>query len=190
MLQREAVDVTFLKRLFGGKKEEAQRSGHPIEPVIRETLDGLIEKARFELQYQISFEGEGDQQQLLIELSGADEVDLKDKEGQLIDAIQLFLQRVVQHHFPEDRTNIQIDCGGFREETNQALIDLAEKLKGIVLEKGKSVYCRALPPKDRKIVHQHLAGDERVRSRSVGDGLYKKIKIYPAKQSAEESRAD
>jgi len=98
---------------------------------------------------------------------------------------------VVQHNFPDDKTNILIDCDGFREESNKALIDLAEKLKGIALEKGKSVYCRALPPKDRKIVHQYLAADERVRSRSIGDGLFKKIKIYPAKHSAaEEARID
>ena len=52
---------------------------------------------------------------------------------------------------------------------------------------------RALAPKDRKTVHQHLAGDERVRSRSIGEGLFKKVKIYPAKSAAREEmdeRAD
>jgi spoIIIJ-associated protein len=82
-----------------------------------------------------------------------------------------------------------MDCNGFRQESNQALVDLAEKLKGIALEKGKSVYFRALPPKDRKIIHQYLAGDPRVKSRSIGDGLYKKIKIYPIK-GIEEERAE
>ena len=60
-------------------------------------------------------------------------------------------------------------------------MDLADKLKGIALEKGKSVYFRALPPKDRKVIHQYLANDQRVKSRSIGDGLFKKIKIYPVK---------
>jgi len=35
-----------------------------------------------------------------------------------------------------------------------------------------------------------LAGDDRVRSRSVGDGLYKKIKIYPVKVAGRESERD
>lgn len=107
----------------------------------------------------------------------------------MIDALQLFLKRVIQHNFPEDRTNVVIDCNGFREESSKELIELAEKLKGIALEKGKSVYFRALPPKDRKIIHQHLAADERVKSRSIGDGLYKKIKIYPVKGAAQHEKS-
>jgi spoIIIJ-associated protein len=51
----------------------------------------------------------------------------------------------------------------------------------VAVERGKPVYFRALTPKDRKTVHQYLAQDGRVKSRSVGEGLYKKIKIYPNK---------
>ncbi len=169
----------FFSKLFGGKKKTG---GSEIENLVQSTVEGLVEKAGFDLQFEIS-SGNDDQgePQLTIEFSGADEEILKDKEGQMIDAIQLFLKRVLQHHFPEDRTNIVIDCNGYREESSQALVELAEKLKGIALEKGKSVYFRALPPKDRKIIHQYLAGDDRVKSRSIGDGLYKKIKIYPVK---------
>ncbi|MCB0415883.1 MAG: hypothetical protein KDD50_16215, partial [Bdellovibrionales bacterium] len=78
---------------------------------------------------------------------------------------------------------------GFRQEANDELIKLAEKLKGIALKKKKSVYFRALPPKDRKIIHQYLAEDGRVKSQSVGDGLYKKIKIFPKKGNDERSQA-
>jgi spoIIIJ-associated protein len=59
---------------------------------------------------------------------------------------------------------------------------LADKLKGIAIDKGKSVYFRALPPKDRKLIHQYLAEDGRVKSRSVGEGHFKKIKIYPNRE--------
>jgi spoIIIJ-associated protein len=112
---------------------------------------------------------------------------LKDKKGQMLDALQLFLKRVAQHNFPEDKTNIVVDCGGYRDESSAALIERAENLKAIAIEQGKSVYYRALPPKDRKIVHQYLAQDPRVKSRSLGEGLYKKIKIYPAKASGSQN---
>lgn len=181
----------FFGRLFGGKKKE-NGGGSDVESLLQATLEGLVEHGRFDLRFEVT-SGTDDkgQAQIAVEFSGGDEDLLRDKEGQMIDSIQLFLQRVVQHNFPEDKTNIQIDCNGFREESNAALVDLAEKLKGLALEKGKSVYIRALAPKDRKIVHQYLASDERVKSRSIGDGLYKKIKIYPSKGSAaEEGRAD
>lgn len=179
----------FFSKLFGGGKKKT--GGSELETLVQETVQGLLEKANFDLQFEIQM-GTDDQNepQMLIEFSGADEEILKDKEGQMIDAIQLFLKRVIQHHFPEDRTNVVIDCNGFREESNQALVELAEKLKGIALEKGKSVYFRALPPKDRKIIHQYLAGDDRVKSRSIGDGLFKKIKIYPVKGNGNGKQMD
>lgn len=118
---------------------------------------------------------------MTVEITGADEALLTEKEGALLDAFQLFIKRVLQHQLPDARVNVNFDCKNFREESNKSLVELAEKLKEKALEQGRSVYLRALPPKDRKIVHQYLANDERVRSRSVGDGLYKKIKIYPVK---------
>jgi spoIIIJ-associated protein len=178
----------FFSKLFGGKKKTG---GSDVENLISETVQGLVTKAGFDLSFDIqSSNDDKGEPQVVIEFSGADEELLRDREGQMIDAIQLFIKRVLQHNFPEDRTNVLIDCNGYREESNQALVELAEKLKGIALEKGKSVYFRALPPKDRKVIHQYLAGDERVKSRSIGDGLYKKIKIYPVKNSKQHESAD
>ncbi len=174
----------FFRKIFGMKSNGAQTD---VESVVSESLTTLIERAGFELNFRMKTESSEAESNLNIELDGPDEELLKEKEGQLLDSFQLFLRRVVQHHLPDDRTNINLDCGGYREESNQALVELAEKLKGIALEKGKSVYFRALPPKDRKVIHQYLANDARVRSRSIGDGLYKKIKIYPVKGQHNES---
>lgn len=185
----------FLSRIFGGKNgAKNSPEGGDIESLVTSCVEGLIEKGQFDLAFEVS-SGKDDKgfDQVVLEFSGDDEELLKERDGQMIDSIQLFLQRVVQHNFPDDKTNIVIDCNGYREESNSALIELAEKLKGQALEKGKSVYFRALPPKDRKIVHQYLASDERVKSRSIGDGLFKKIKIYPARSGNnqnEESRTD
>jgi spoIIIJ-associated protein len=172
----------FFSKLFGGKSKSANSE---VETLVETTLSGIIEKSQFDLSFEIRTEKEDDGESVLtIEFSGGDEELLKDKKGQMLDAFQLLLKRVVQHNFPEDKTNIAVDCGGYRDENANALIERAENLKAIAIEQGKSVYYRALPPKDRKIVHQYLAKDPRVKSRSLGDGLYKKIKIYPAKGGA------
>lgn len=177
----------FFSKLFGGKKKDASEGP---DALVHDTLVGLIERGNFDLNFDLdSGNDDKGEPQIIVELSGPDEDMIKDRDGQMIDAIQLFLKRVLQHHYPEDRTNIIIDCNGFREESNQALVELAEKLKGIALEKGKSVYFRALPPRDRKVIHQYLASDERIKSRSVGEGLFKKIKIYPAKNAAQEEKS-
>ncbi|RYZ88306.1 MAG: hypothetical protein EOP04_09695, partial [Proteobacteria bacterium] len=106
----------FFSKLFGGKsKSNSNSSGGEVESLVNDTLTGIIEKGNFDLNFNISFTKESDQDSVLaIEFTGGDEEMLKDKKGQMLDAFQLFLKRVVQHNFPEDKTNITVDCGGFR----------------------------------------------------------------------------
>ena len=164
----------FLGKLFGKKKKE---EGGP-EALVENVLGQIFELARFELAFESKTLEDGTVQ---VDITGADEELLTTKEGQLLDALQLYVRRSIQHQLPEQNINVNLDCSGFREQANEALIALADKLKDIALTKGKSVYFRALPPKDRKVIHQYLAEDGRVKSRSIGEGHFKKIKIYPVK---------
>ncbi len=178
----------FFSKLFGGKSKSA---GSDVEALVEKTLEGIIEKAQFDLSFEINSDKDDQGNAILsVQFSGGDEELLKDKKGQMLDAFQLFLKRVIQHNFPEDKTNVVVDCDGYRDDSTNALIERAENLKAICIEQGKSVYYRALPPKDRKVVHQYLAKDPRVKSRSLGDGLYKKIKIYPAKSGNQSAGAE
>jgi spoIIIJ-associated protein len=190
----------FFSKLFGGGSKKTESGGGYADgaaegtatTLIETTMQGLIERANLDLTFQVRTSTSGSEaEEITVELSGADEDLLTEKEGALLDAFQLFFKRALQHQLPDARVNVSFDCNGYRDESSKALVDLAEKLKEKCLDQGRSVYFRALPPKDRKIVHQHLANDERVRSRSVGDGLYKKIKIYPVKAAGRDSnRAD
>ncbi len=163
----------LLGKLFGKKKKE---SGP--EAIVDGVLASVVELGKFELSYDIKTLEDGS---IHIDVFGKDEELLTSKEGQLLDSLQLYVRRALQHQMPEENINVNIDCANFREQANAALIDLADKLKEIALAKGKSVYFRALPPKDRKVIHQYLAEDGRVKSRSIGEGHFKKIKIYPVK---------
>jgi spoIIIJ-associated protein len=165
----------ILGKIFGKKKKDVGP-----ETIVEEILRQIIALGQFELSYDIKTNEDG---AIHIDVFGKDEELLTSKEGQLLDAMQLYMRRAVQHQMPEDNINVSLDCANFREQANEALIALAEKLKGIVLTKGKSVYFRALPPKDRKVIHQYLAEDARVKSRSIGEGHFKKIKIYPVKET-------
>ncbi len=163
--------------LFGklfGKKAKADG---PVG-IVEDIMTNIIKLSGLELSFDSKTLEDGT---IHLDVYGKDEELLTGKEGQLLDAFQLYIRRALQHQMPEDNINVNIDCANFREQADAALIALAEKLKDIALTKGKSVYFRALPPKDRKVIHQYLAEDGRVKSRSIGDGHFKKIKIYPAK---------
>lgn len=175
-------------KLFG-KKEGVTTEADP-KAHLEATLAGVLEAAGLDLDFEATPDEEREGT-LRFEVFGADEELLTQKDGQLIDAFQLFLTRVAQHRFPDQKINVQVDNEGYREEVQRELVELAEKLKNVAVERGKPVYFRALPPRDRKTVHQYLAQDERVRSRSVGEGLFKKIKIYPNKgEDSKETTAE
>jgi len=161
-------------KLFGKKTKTVEGP----EGIVDEILGRVLELGGFELSYDIKSLEDGT---VHVDVFGKDEEMLTFKEGQLLDALQLYVRRAVQHQIPDGGPNVNLDSANFREQANEALIALAEKLKGIALTKGKSVYFRALPPKDRKVIHQYLAEDGRVKSRSIGEGHFKKIKIYPTK---------
>ncbi len=184
----------FFSKLFGGKKKEsanvATTAAGSAAALVQEVMQGLIEKAQLDVKIDLRSDRTDDGEEITVELSGADETLLTEKEGALLDAFQLFIKRVLQHQMPDARVNVNFDSNNFREESSKSLVELAEKLKEKALEQGRSVYLRALPPKDRKIVHQYLANDDRIRSRSVGDGLYKKIKIFPVKAQGKDANND
>lgn len=169
----------FLGKLFGKKESE---DNTPMG-LINEALGGLIDVSGLDFGFDITQSAEN-KDIILVELYGGDEELLRERDGQLLDAIQLFLTRIIQHQLRDEQVTIQVDNAGYREQANQELTELAEKLKNIALDKGKPVYFRALAPRDRKVIHQYLATDGRVKSRSIGEGLYKKIKIYPTKGEA------
>lgn len=169
----------LFSKIFGGSSAKNEVSD--ALNLVGDVLQTIVDKSGLALSFDVERD---DNDTLHVEIFGEDEELLTAKEGQLIDAFQLYLKRVVQHQLPEDPVRVFVDSDGFREQANQSLIELAEKLKGIAVSRGKPVYFRALPPRDRKVIHQYLAEDGRVKSRSVGDGLYKKIKIFPVKNNS------
>jgi spoIIIJ-associated protein len=172
----------FFSKIFGGGKSDVNAPEHIN--VVNETLKGLVEKSGLDVEFNVTASGENS---VAVQISGSDEKMLTDKDGMTLDAIQLFLLRVLQHRFHDEKIDVTVDCSEYRREANRQLEEVADQLREKVLTNNKSVYYRALPPKDRKVIHQYLANDGRVRSRSVGEGLYKRIKVYPVRSQEAES---
>lgn len=169
-------------KFFGGKSASKE-----TQSIVSDVVEGVLKRAGLDISFDVSSYTEDENKIVKVDFYGNDEKFFSNKEGALLDAFQLFLKRALQHQLPDDNTQVICDCNQYREKANQSLVELAEKLKNRAIDQGKSVYLRALPPKDRKVIHQFLANDERVKSRSVGDGLYKKIKIYPSKKEDEQT---
>ena len=110
-------------------------------------------------------------------LSGEFEEQLTGPEGKTLDSLQYLMRKIVTKKVPE-RLKLSVDVGNFREKRQEELKVRAVELAEMVKEDGKTQVIPALNPSERRVVHMALQEDKEIRSRSVGDGLFKKILIF------------
>jgi spoIIIJ-associated protein len=110
-------------------------------------------------------------------IQGGFEDALTGQDGKTLDSLQYILRKIIARKIP-DRLRLSIDIGDFRERRQQELAEKAVELANMVKEDGKTQVIAALNPSERRVVHMTLQEDKEIRSRSVGEGLFKKILIY------------
>lgn len=102
---------------------------------------------------------------------------LTSQDGRVLDSLQYLLRKIISKKI-SGRVQLSIDVGNYREKRYQELQQLAVEYSGQVKEDGKTQVIPSLNPSERRVVHVALQDDPDIRSRSVGDGLFKKVLIY------------
>jgi spoIIIJ-associated protein len=110
-------------------------------------------------------------------ITGPFEEQIVGPEGRTLDSLQYLLRKMVAIHLP-DKIMLSLNAGDFRERRAEELKVRAVELATLVKADGKTQSIPALNPSERRVVHMVLQEDKGVRSRSVGEGLFKKVLIY------------
>ncbi len=110
-----------------------------------------------------------------LDIQGEDLDILTKKRGATLDALQFIVNKM--HGVKGGR--IFIDCDGFRSRHEEDISGLARRLGAKAKRLRKPVTINSLNAHDRRLVHMALQDDPELRSRSKGDGDFKKIVIYP-----------
>ena len=111
-------------------------------------------------------------------IAGEHSKSLIGRNGDTLDAIQYLMRKMISQKKYPDKLFFSLDCGNFRESRKKELQELAIEMANQVKETGKTRTIAALNPAERRIVHVTLQDDKSIRSSSVGEGLYKKIRIF------------
>ena len=106
-----------------------------------------------------------------------DTAEIIGRDGSILDAIQYLLRKIISQKYP-DKIVLSLDAGNYREDRQKELEELALEMATKVKETGKSQVMSALNPAERRIVHVILQDDPGIRSSSIGEGLFKKVRIY------------
>ena len=143
------------------------------QQLVRDEVGRLLEL----MGYPSTVETELAESSLVCRISGRHEEVIIGQEGRTLDGLQYLVRKMVSRHLPE-RTMLTLDAGDFRQRRAEELRARALQLAAEVRETGKTQAIPALNPAERRAVHMVLQEDKEIRSRSVGDGLFKKVLIY------------
>jgi len=141
--------------------------------IVRSELENIVNLMGFPSQVEVSAAGIS----VSCVLRGDFEEELAGSEGKVLDSLQYLLRKIISRKIPE-RIRLSVNVGDFRERRLAALKEKAAELAAQVKEDGKTQVLSALNPSERRAIHMVLQEDKEIRSRSVGDGLFKKILIY------------
>lgn len=140
-------------------------------------IENIVKNLKANVKIFVKKEDNGD---YVINLEGEDKGLIIGKYGNNINAIQNYVNFIVNKNVPKDkRVYIIIDSDNYREKRKKKLIEIAIKTAKKVQLTKKPI---TLPPMlafERKIIHMALKDNQYVTTYSVGENPYKNVVIAP-----------
>ena len=172
--------------------EESQSSADPIntEEVVEEDelivtdemLDTIADTAIAALQDILQYfnvgevtidEYEGDEGELILDISGKDMAVLIGRHGKTLDALQFIVSmitvRTIGFRYP-----VIVDVEGYKNRQRQKLESIAHSSANRAASQHRKVGLRPMTPYERRIIHIALRDDDRVETVSEGASKVRK----------------
>ena len=140
---------------------------------VKTDLGRILELMNYPSEVSVS----SDKENVIAQIKGAYVDEIVEQNGKLLDSLQYLLRKIIGKKYNE-KAIISLDAGDFRAARTEELRQLSLKLAAEVKSSGKTRSIPSLNPSERRVVHLTLQDDKQVRSRSVGEGLFKKVLIY------------
>lgn len=181
---KDKVDVEVLdegkKKLFGSvpaqvritlKKTDGERAV--------DFLKGLFEVLGTEAEPVLV----GEDEKIEIDLKAEKARSLIGRRGEIIDAVQV-LAGAVANIGRDEYKRVVVDCENYREEREETLRRVAEKLAAKAIRLGKKVRLEPMNPYERRIIHSALISNEEVTTKSEGKEPARYVVIIPKKMKS------
>ena len=142
--------------------------------LAKETLENILALIPVEVSVSaeqvdgnIALTIEGDKSGLLI-----------GRKGKTLDALQFIVNRIVNKTL-DKRIRVVVDSENYRQRRRDSLTQMALRMGDKAKRIGKPVTTNPLNPRERRIIHLTLKEDGRLNTKSKGEGLLKKVVIFP-----------
>ena len=154
-----------------------------VGPKIDEFLDPLLEKAGFDLDYEIadveSGESDFETPDVVVKFSGQDVDLLLGNRAELLLALEHLSMEALRMP-SEDHSRVSFDANDYRllriEELRMSAMAAAERVKST----GQPFRFNPMNSRERRVIHLALRNESELRSESLGTGPQRQVVVYPA----------
>lgn len=177
--------VDDVKDVISGEKKP-EIAPQPNE-ITDEEIDAIADTAIAALQDILKYfnvgevtidEYEGEEGELILDITGDDLAVLIGRHGKTLDALQFLVSaitvRKIGYRYP-----VVIDIEGYKSRQRQKLESIARSSANKAVSQHRNVKLRPMTPYERRIVHIALRDDDRVDTVSEGEGAARHVIIMP-----------
>lgn len=148
--------------------------------IIKETVEELLAKGGFAVKTEISTSiKDGEENVTCNVLTGEDSNFLIGQYGMNLQALQHLIRLIVRKK-TDDKVKFVLDVNSYRQEKNQAVIDMARSAAEEAVRDSRSVVLRPMSAYERRLIHMELAQNGKVVTESIGEGESRKVVVKPA----------
>jgi spoIIIJ-associated protein len=141
---------------------------------VQEFMEKMVEHLDWELGVDVA---ESDPEVLRVVLSGDDRELVVGNRAEILDVFQYLANRIFARDLDERR--LVVDCDGYRARKELELQEIAARVSERVKQTGEEEELSRMNPYERRVVHLAVAEIEGVSTESEGDGVMKRVVIFP-----------
>jgi len=145
------------------------------ETYVRGVLLTILQKMGIDSVIHSIGEKDGN---IYVEMESADSRILIGKQGRTLDALQFIVNLLIEQK-DRDGRRVMLDVANYRDKRQKRLSRLAKMVADKVIKTRQPISLDYMNPYERRIVHLALEQDEKVYTKSDGNGIYKRVKIIP-----------
>ena len=147
-----------------------------IADVAIETLQGILE--HFNVGEVTIDEYEGDEGELILDITGDDLAVLIGRYGRTLDSLQ-FIVSAINYRKLGFRYPVVIDVEGYKSRQREKIESIAHSTARRAVSQGRSISMRPMTPYERRLVHIALKNDPKVETESEGEGSDRHVVVVP-----------
>jgi spoIIIJ-associated protein len=152
--------------------------------LCKDSLQTIVDAITDDAEISVEVNSE----RILFDVKGGNAGVLIGKRGQTLEAIQYIIEKVANKQ-NERHVRVHVDVEGYLKTRRENLEKLAARLAQKAVRTGKPMTIGQMNAHDRRIVHLSLKNNTEVRTQSLGEGLYRKLMIFPRKKGREHKSA-